>query len=82
MPVLEELNKHRADVEALIRAVPGVEAYFLIKGTDGGASVTVCRDQAAAQETTRQARAWVQENVKSAMTSTPEITEGEVIIRI
>ena len=64
------------------RDVPGFVDYYLLRAADGGASVTICQDQAGAQEPTRRAAAWVRENVPAAAGSPPEVTEGEVLYRI
>ena len=80
--LIDELARRQADVEAVIRAVPGFVAYTLIRSGDGGgASITVCEDQAGVAESTRRAAAWVRENVPAAVGSPPEVTEGEVVYR-
>ena len=80
--LIDELARRQADVEAVIRPVPGFVAYTLIRSGDGGgASITVCEDQAGAAESTQRAAAWVRENVPAAAGSPPEVTEGEVVFR-
>jgi hypothetical protein len=78
--LFDELARRQADVEAVIRGVPGFVAYTLLRAGDGGgATVTVCEDQAGAEESTRRAAAWVRENVPAAAGSPPEVTAGEVL---
>jgi hypothetical protein len=54
--LFEELARRQADIEQVLRDVPGFVDYYLLRTADGGASVTVCGDQAGTQESTR--RGW------------------------
>ena len=80
--LLEELARRQADVAGVLRGVPGFGDDSLVRSADGGASITVCQDQAGAQPSTRQAAAWVRENVPAAAGNPPEVTEGEVLFHI
>ena len=44
--LFELLEQRKADVEQLLRDVPGFRAYTLMHCTDGGVSVTICGDKA------------------------------------
>ena len=78
--LIDELARRQAEVEQIIRGVPGFVAYYLLRSGDGGgASVTVCEDRAGTEESTRRAAAWVRENLPAAAGSPPELTEGEVL---
>jgi heme-degrading monooxygenase HmoA len=78
--LIDELVRRRADVEQLLRAVPGFKSYYLMRAGDGGgASITICEDQAGTTESTRVAGDWVRQNVPAAAGSPPEVTEGEVL---
>jgi hypothetical protein len=79
--LMDELVARRADVEALIRGVPGFEAYYLLKSTDGGASITVCQDKAGTVESTRVAADWIRQNLPAFAGAPPEVTEGETAIQ-
>ena len=76
-PVIDEVIRRRSDVEALLRGVPGFIAYYVVKSGDGGATITICEDQAGTAESVRVAADWVRQNVQGAV-SPPEVTEGEV----
>lgn len=78
--VLDALAPRQAEVEELLRGVPGFVAYYAVRSGDGGVTITICQDQAGTEESTRRARAWVQEHVPAAVNSPPEVTEGEVFI--
>jgi hypothetical protein len=78
--ILDEVARRQADVEEVIRGVPGFVAYYLIRSGEIGASVTVCQDQAGTTESTRRAADWIRANVPAAAGTPPEVTEGEVMI--
>ena len=55
-------------------------AYYLVKTSDGTASISVFEDQAGTDESTRLAAAFVKENVASVAGDPPEVLEGETVI--
>ena len=76
------LEQRKADVEAVIRKVPGLMSYTLLRSGDGGVSVTVCKDKAGADESSKVARDWIQKNASNTSASPPTVTEGSVIAQI
>ncbi|MGA8988954.1 MAG: hypothetical protein WB500_00960, partial [Rhodoplanes sp.] len=42
------LEQRMAEVEAVMRSVPGLVSYTLVRSTEGGIAVTVCQDKAGA----------------------------------
>ena len=80
--LVDSLEKHKADVEALIRKVPGLMSYTLLRSGDGGVSVTVCKDKAGADESLKVAHDWIQKNAPNTGASPPAVTEGSVIVQI
>lgn len=76
----DRLVEHEDEVRALISAVPGFRAYYLVRGADAAASVTVCDDQAGAEESNKVAANWLHENLSDVNISAPEITAGDVVI--
>ncbi len=71
----------RADeVKAVVAGVQGFRAYYLVRTDDSTVSVTVCDDQAGAEETNRVAADWVSENMPEAAANSPDITGGEVVL--
>ena len=80
--LVDLLEKHKADVEALIRTVPGLMSYTLLRSGDGGVSVTVCKDKAGADESLKVARDWIQKNASNTGARPPAVMEGSVIIQI
>ena len=47
------------DIRAVISRVAGFHAYYLVRGTGGTASVTICDDQAGAEESNQLAASWL-----------------------
>ena len=76
------LEQRKADVEKVIRAVPGFHSYSLIHTADGGISVTVCKDKAGADESVRVAANWVKQNAPGVGASVPKVSEGAVILQL
>ncbi len=77
--LIETLQQRQQDVENVIRPIPGFVAYYIIKSSDGGATVTVCQDKSGTDASVQRAADWVRQNAPHAAGTPPEITEGEVI---
>ncbi|MBV9544111.1 MAG: hypothetical protein JOY61_07015 [Chloroflexi bacterium] len=77
--LFDELAGREQDVRDVIEGTPGFVAYYLVRSGDGGASITVCQDQAGTAESSRRAADWIRQNVPSAAGSPPEVAEGEVL---
>ena len=73
------MSAKAADVEKIIRGVPGFISYYATRDGDNMTSVTVCEDKTGTDESTRRARAWVQENVPQGVAA-PKISEGDAFI--
>ena len=80
--LFDVLEQRKADVEAVIRKVPGLVSYTLLRSGDGGVSVTVCKDKAGADESLKVARDWIQKNASNTGASPPTVMEGSVILKI
>jgi hypothetical protein len=78
--VLDAVAARQADVEEVLRGVPGFVAYYAVRSGAGGVTITLCADQAGTIESTRRAAEWVRQNVSAAAGSPPEVTEGEIFI--
>ena len=76
------LDQRKAEVEAVLRTVPGLVNYTLGRSAEGGVSITVCSDKAGADESVRVAREWVQKNASGASANPPQLSEGTVIVHI
>ena len=76
----DRLVEHEDEVRSLIAGVAGFRAYYLVKGADSTASVTICDDQAGADESNTIAAVWLRENLPDAATTPPQVTAGDVVI--
>jgi uncharacterized protein YmfQ (DUF2313 family) len=76
-----ELQRNQESVKSAINAVAGFQAYYFVATSDGGgASITVCDDQAGAEESNRAAAAWITENLPGLSIAPPAISAGEVVL--
>ena len=80
--LFDALQKRTADAEKLMRQVPGFISYSLVRTSDGGFSVSVCKDKAGTDQSIKLARDWIKENLPNTGASAPAITEGEVILHV
>ena len=76
------LERRKADVEAVMRAVPGLVSYTLVRSDEGGMAVTVCRDKAGVGESTRLAKEWIEEHASELGSKLPTIDLGSVLVQI
>lgn len=75
----DEMSSRKDEVKKVISEVPGFVSYYATREGDTMTSVSVYNDKAGCDESTRRAREWVAENVKSAI-GAPEISGGDVFI--
>jgi hypothetical protein len=80
--LFELMEQRKADIEAVIRKVPGLVSYTMMRSGDGGVSVTVCTDKAGVEESVKVAREWIQKNASNIHANPPVVTEGSVIVQI
>jgi hypothetical protein len=78
--LIDELVGRRKDVEALIREVDGFVAYYLIRTAGGDASISVFENEAGTTESTKQAAAFIKENLPAVASGPPQIIEGQTVI--
>jgi hypothetical protein len=76
----DRLAKRSDEIRELIAGVAGFRAYYLVRSGDGTASVTVCDDQAGAEESNRVAATWLREHMPDAVSRAPEMTAGDVVV--
>ena len=77
------VRKVEAEFAQEVRQVEGFVGYYVIDGGDGiAASVTVGETEAAVEESNRRAAEWVTRSVADLMLGPPEVTGGEVRVRV
>ena len=61
----------------IIRDVPGFQEYFLVETGEGGVlSISTFTDEAGAEESTRRAADWIQQNLAGFFAGPPTVTIG------
>ena len=80
--LLDLLTERKAEVEVLLRSVPGLVSYTMLRSGDGGVTVTVCQDKAGTDESVRIAREWMQKNASSIGANPPAVSEGAVVLHL
>ena len=80
--LMDVLEKHKADIENLLRSVKGFVSYTLARGGDGGFSVTVCNDKAGIDESAQKAKDWVAKNAGNTGVGAPKVSDGTVILHL
>lgn len=80
--LFDVLEKNKADVERLLRAIKGFVSYSMVRSADGGFSVSIFQDKAGTNESVRVAREWIAKNAGGVGAAAPTITEGTVILQL
>ena len=78
--LFDVLEKNKADVEKTMRSVKGFVSYALVRGEDGGFSVTVCNDKAGTDESVEKARDWIAKNAAGIGVAAPKLSEGSIVV--
>jgi len=75
------MTKRVDEVKERLTSVDGFVAYYAARGEgDKVTTVSICRDSAGTEETTRRAAALVQEMLPGTSMSPPQVGTGEVVI--
>jgi hypothetical protein len=78
--VFDLVEQRSEDVKTLLGGVSGFVSYTAVRSADGGVTVTVCEDEAGADESSRRAAEFVKENI-SATVNPPVITGGSTVLQ-
>jgi hypothetical protein len=76
----DALVEHAGEVRELISGIGGFKAYYLLKLAEGTSTVSVFENQAGAEESSRAAAAWLNENLPDLNVQAPYVTAGEVLL--
>ena len=79
---VDQLVRRRPEVEAVIKQTLGFAHYDLIRTQGGMTSVTVCADQAGAEDCNTRVAAWVKANMSALLPTPPQIVPGEDVIHV
>ena len=80
--LFERLAARVAEVEALMRSVPGLVSYTIARTAGGGVAVTICQDQQGIDESTRLAREWVAQHAGDIAVTPPTISAGSALLHV
>ena len=80
--LMDVLEKSKAEVEGLIRAVRGFVSFSLVRTASGGFSVSVFQDKAGTDESVRVVREWIAKSAANLRAAPPAISEGTVILHV
>ena len=78
--VFDTLMSRKADIETLIRKVPGFVQYDVVRTTDGMTTMTVCDTKAGTEASNTQVAEWIGQNLPALKSSPPVITDGETMV--
>ena len=76
------LDERKAEVEKVIRGVPGLISWGLMQTPDGCTTFTLCKDKAGADQSVTIARDWIKQNASGISAPAPTVTEGPVSMRV
>lgn len=80
--LIEAMEQRPSEVEGIMTTVPGFVSYTAVRSGDSLTTITVCDDQAGADETTRRAAQWVRDNLPDAKITPDTVRSGEVFISL
>jgi hypothetical protein len=75
-----QLAAKQDDVQRLVSGVDGFRSYHLVQTESGCTSISVFEDRAGADESTRVAGEWIQQQSDDINQVKPTVTAGEVLI--
>ena len=78
--IADQLGGREDDVKAVISAVPGFRAYYLVRLDDATVTITVCDDEAGTAESTKVAAEWLRENLPDVAVDPPMVSSGAVVL--
>jgi hypothetical protein len=79
--LFDVIEQNTGEIEDLIRGVPGFVSYAIFRTANGGISVTVCKDKAGADESSRVAAEWIKGRMTGPV-DPPTISEGSTILQL
>jgi hypothetical protein len=70
------------EVESLMRGIDGLISYTIAKTLTGGIAVTICRDQAGIDESTRLAKNWITMHAADIAVTPPTISAAQALLHV
>lgn len=82
MKLADRLEQRKDEVEKLIRTVPGLISWGMMRTGDGCVTFTLCKDKGGCDRSVAIAREWVMTNAKDIGAAAPTVVEGPVSMRV
>jgi hypothetical protein len=76
----DRLAERADEIRAVMGAVRGFQAYYLVRTGDATVSITICDDEAGTEESTRVAAQWIRDNMPEQAGSPPSVSSGTVTL--
>jgi hypothetical protein len=80
--LIDLVLRHKDEIEKLMRGVPGFVSYIIARTDQEWFTGTICVDKAGCDASVKIAREWIAKHVASTGGMTPQITEGEILLRV
>ena len=80
--LFDVLEKRTAELEPIMRSVPGLVSYTLARGGTGGFSVTICQDQAGIDESIRRAKDFITKYAANVAVDAPNVSVAKVLLHL
>ncbi len=80
--LISSLDSRQEEVKKLVSGTPGFVAYYAIRDGEALATITVCKDRAGADESSRATAQWVRDNMAGVRVTAPEAYGGDVFIQM
>lgn len=78
--IADAMAERPDEVKELLTGVEGFVAYYAARDGEALTTVSVCRDSAGVEETTRRAAAFIQEILPGTTVGPPRVAVGEVVL--
>jgi hypothetical protein len=76
----DALVEHEDEVRQVISGISGFKGYYVLKLAEGTSTVSLFENEAGAEESSRAAATWLQENLPDMNVQPPYVTGGEVVL--
>lgn len=76
------LEQKQAEVQKLMKEVPGLLSYNLIETADGCISFTLCKDKAGTDRSLTAAKDWLKANAGNLGLEPPTVWDGKVLVHV
>ena len=80
--LFDVLEKRTAELDPIMRSVPGLVSYTLARGGTGGFSVTICQDQAGIDESIRRAKEFIAKHAAHVAVEAPNVSVAKVLLHL